>query len=90
MWVRSILLKLHVSFPSLSLIYCDNIGAAYLYSNLVFHSHLKHIIIDFYFVHDLVKNSTLRVSHVTSVDQLTDVLTKSLPRTHLKFLMDKI
>ena len=31
---------------------------------------MKHITIDFYFVHDKVQNGTLHVSHVASADQL--------------------
>lgn len=89
-WVQSILRELHVSLSSIPVIYSDNIGATYLCANPVFHSRMKHIAIDYHFVRDLVQKSTLRVSHVSSSDQLADALTKPLSRTRLSYLMVKI
>ena len=42
---------------------------------------MKHVAIDFHFIRDQVQTGSLRVSHVSSEDQLADVLTKPLPRT---------
>lgn len=73
-WTRSILAELAVLQSSCPIIYSDNIGATYLCSNPVFHSRMKHIAIDYHFVRDLVKTSQLRVSHVSSSDQLAEML----------------
>lgn len=83
-------MELGVSLSSTLVIYCDNVGATYLCSNPAFHSRMKHIAIDFHFVRDLVKTSHLRVSHVSSADQLADALTKPLSRPRLHMLMAKI
>lgn len=74
-------------FPTM---YSDNIGAMYLCVNLVFHSSMKHLAIDYHFVRDLVANKQLRVSHVLSNHQHVDLLTKALASSHHKFLIDKI
>ncbi|RVW74797.1 Retrovirus-related Pol polyprotein from transposon RE1 [Vitis vinifera] len=78
-WICSILIELGVTLPTPPVIYCDNVGATYLYSNLVFHSHMKHVEIDYHFIRDQVQSGALRVTHVSSTDQLVDALTKPLP-----------
>ncbi|KAL6342671.1 hypothetical protein AAG906_013077 [Vitis piasezkii] len=71
---------LGVTLPTPPVIYCDNVGATYLCSNLVFHSCMKYVAIDYHFIQDQVQSSALRVIHVSSTDQLADTLTKPLPR----------
>ena len=71
-------------------LFSDNLGATYLSANLVFHSLMKHLAIDYHFVRDLVQFSELRVTHVSTGDQLTDALTKSLFRPRLLSLCNKI
>lgn len=71
-------------------IYYDNIGATYLSANPVFHSRMKHLALDYNFVREQVQAKTLRVSHISSSDQLVDALTKPLPRTQFLDLSSKI
>jgi hypothetical protein len=89
-WVCSLLSELHFPVSHTLVIYCDNIGATQLSSNLVFHSRMKHVAIDFHFIRQRVQPGALRVSHVSSNDQLADALTKSLPRLQFWLLKDKI
>lgn len=65
-------------------------GATYLAANPVFHSRMKHLALDYHFVRDNVQAGALRVSHVSTKDQLADALTKPLPRPHFSELMHKI
>ena len=58
--------------------------------HLLFHSRMKHLVIDYHFVHDLVQSSKLRVVHISAGDQLIDGLTKSLSRSRLFYLCNKI
>ena len=51
---------------------------------------MKHIAIDFHFVRERVQRGQLRVSHVSSSDQLADSLTKPLPRVQFSLLRSKI
>lgn len=69
---------------------CDNVGATYLCSNLVLHSRMKHISLDYHFVREQVQAQQLIMSHVSTKDQLTDVLTKPLATTKFQDLISKI
>lgn len=83
-WIQNLLSEVHFSSSTIPIIYCDNVGATYLCSNPIFHSHMKHISIDFHFVRDQVAKNELRVAHVHFADQLADSLTK--PLSHQTFL----
>lgn len=89
-WLCSLLTELKIPLPSPPVIYCDNIGATYLCANPVFHSRMKHIALDYHFVRKQIQDGMLRVSHVTTNDQLADTLTKPLPRTRFQHACNKI
>ncbi|CAA7036575.1 unnamed protein product [Microthlaspi erraticum] len=89
-WISSLLTELGITGSSKPVIYCDNIGATYLAANPVFHSRMKHIALDYHFVRQFVQNGQLRVTHVSSEDQLADALTKPLPRARFQLLSIKI
>ncbi|KAL6324620.1 hypothetical protein AAG906_013433 [Vitis piasezkii] len=71
-------------------VYCDNVGATQLSSNPIFHSRMKHVAIDYHFIRDQVQSGLLRVAHVSSADQLADLLTKPLSTSQFLLLRDKI
>ena len=71
-------------------LFSDNLGVTYISTNLVFHSRMKHLAIDYHFVYDLVQSFELRVVHFSSGDQLVDALTKLLSRSRLFSLCNKI
>ena len=79
-WIQNLLLELRFSPHIVPTIYCDNVGATYLCANPVFHSRMKHIAIDFHFIRDQIAKNQLRVSHIYTIDQLVDSLTKPLSR----------
>ncbi|KAK6151361.1 hypothetical protein DH2020_013996 [Rehmannia glutinosa] len=89
-WLNNLLHELLVSLVTPPTIYCDNVGATYLCSNPVFHSRMKHIALDFHFVRDQVLHKKLRVSHVSSADQLADSLTKPLARKPFQLHRSKL
>lgn len=60
------------------ILWCDNISAGCLASNLAFHARTKHIEIDVHFIHEQVLNKTLKVWYMLSQYQVADVLTKVL------------
>ena len=51
---------------------------------------MNHVAIDYHFIRDQVQSGALRVTHVSSADQLADALTKPLPRSRFQELRVKI
>jgi histone deacetylase 1/2 len=78
-WVQALLGKLGVSLRSPPILWCDNIGATYLSSNLVFHARTKHIEVDFHFVCERVAQKLIQIRFIFSKDQLADIFTKPIP-----------
>lgn len=72
--MQSLLGELHIKLPSTPVIYFHNIGAIYVCASPVFHCRMKHIAIDYHFVHDQVSKGHL--SHISTKDQLADALAK--------------
>ncbi|KAL6347693.1 hypothetical protein AAG906_026222 [Vitis piasezkii] len=83
-----LLCDLGIQLPTCPVIYRDNVGQL-VCSNL-FSLRMKHVALDFHFIRDQVQKGILRVAHVSSTDQLADLLTKSLPIARFLFLRDKI
>nr|GEV96527.1 ribonuclease H-like domain-containing protein [Tanacetum cinerariifolium] len=68
-WLQDLLHELHSPLHSATIVYCDNVIAVYLSSNLVQHQRTKHIEIDIHFVRDQVAAGQVRVLHVPSCYQ---------------------
>lgn len=78
-WLRQLLLELHAPLRRTTLVYCDNVSAVYMSSNLVQHQRTKHIEIDLHFVREKVAAGDVRVLHVPTSSQYADIFTKGLP-----------
>jgi hypothetical protein len=78
-WLRQLLHELQAPPSRCTLVYCDNISAVYLSTNLVQHQRMKHVEIDLHFVREKVAISQVRVLHVLITSQFADIFTKGLP-----------
>lgn len=58
--------------------------------NPVISTQSKHIALDFHFIREQIDSGQLKISHVSSVDQLADVFTKPLGKDCLNFLRSKL
>ena len=58
-----------------SVVFCNNVSAVYLSTNPVQHQRTKHVEIDLHFVRDTVATGKIRVLHIPSTSQYTDVFT---------------
>ena len=72
------------------MIYCYyNIDGIYLRANSIFYSQIKNLPIDVHFICNLVQDGILHVTHVSSIDQVANTLTKTLPRTFIDLRLIK-
>jgi hypothetical protein len=78
-WLRQLLHELQTLPSRCTLVYCDNISIVYLSTNLVQHQRTKHVEIDLHFVREKVAIGQVRVLHVPTTSQFTDIFTKGLP-----------
>jgi hypothetical protein len=78
MWILSVLHELRIPCPRSARLWCDNMSAKYLASNLVFHGRMKHAEVDYHFVRDQVLKKLLDVRFISSNDQIADDFTKVL------------
>ena len=84
MWIQKLLDELGVQHPRAARLWCDNIGAKYLFANPVFHARTKHIEIDFHFVRERVAQKLLEICFINSADQLADGFIKPLVATKVE------
>ncbi|GJZ89024.1 ribonuclease H-like domain-containing protein, partial [Tanacetum coccineum] len=77
--IRNLLRELHTLLFTATLVYCDNVSVVYMSANPVQHQRTKHIEIDIHFFRDKVAAGHVRVLHVLSRFQYTDIFTKGLP-----------
>ena len=57
---------------------CDNQGAIQLAYNLVYHSKTKHLYLNAHYIHDLVVDGTISLTHCPIEQQATNIFTKSM------------
>ncbi|XP_023756892.2 uncharacterized mitochondrial protein AtMg00810-like [Lactuca sativa] len=79
-WLHNLLLELHAPLKRSAIVYCDNVYAVYLSGNPVQHQRTKHIEMDIHFLHEKVTIGKIRVLHIPSTYQYTDIFTQGLLR----------
>uniref|UniRef100_A0A2N9GZA0 Reverse transcriptase Ty1/copia-type domain-containing protein n=1 Tax=Fagus sylvatica TaxID=28930 RepID=A0A2N9GZA0_FAGSY len=78
-WLRTLLKDLGIYLSQPPILWCDNVSALAIASNPVFHARTKHIEVDFHFIRERVLRKDLVVKFVSTIDQLANIFTKSLP-----------
>ena len=88
-WIRQVLkdLGIFLSFPPK--LWCDNVFALAIASNLVFHARTKHVEVDNHFVRERILRRDLQVRYIATSDQLAEIFTKSLSSSRFQFLHSK-
>jgi hypothetical protein len=88
LWLQYLLSDLQITPFSIPTIWCDNFGATYLSTKPIFHTHTKHVEVDYYFVCDRVTKKAIQIRFISFKDQFVDVFTKSfftIPFIDLRF-----
>eukprot|EP00253_Pinus_taeda_P036164 PITA_36164 len=83
-WLRKLFSELFGHVMDTTVILCDNQSGIRLSENPVFHDRSKHIDIRDHFIRDMVQRGVIRLHHIGSDEQVTDILTK--PLWKVKFL----
>lgn len=88
-WIQSLMKELQCNSSYLSLVLCDNLSATYTCVNMVFHTRMKHLALDYFFIIEKVGNKELEVRYIPSTS-LANLLTKALPKNQFESLISKI
>jgi hypothetical protein len=72
------------------ILWCDNLSALALASNLVFHARTKHIKVDYHFIQEKVLNCDVLLKFISTRDQVVGIFTKGLSLAHFLFLKSKL
>jgi hypothetical protein len=72
------------------MLYCDNKATIDIANNLVQHDHTKHVELDRHFIMKKLDRGVVCMPYVTSANQITDVLTKSLPERLFSIFYSKM
>ena len=89
-WVRMILKDLGIFLRSPPTIWYDNLSALTLASNPMFHARTKHVEVDYHFIREKVTNRDIQLRHISTDDQLANLLTKALPSPKFTLLQSKL
>ena len=71
-------------------LYCDNRSTDYIVQNHVFHERTKHIEVNCHVVRRNYDVGIIEPKHVFSANQLANLLTKSLGRSRVQFICNKL
>ena len=77
-WLLPLLRELQVNHPKEALLYCDSQAAMHIAANPVFYERTKYIKLDCHLIREKIQNGLVRILHVTSQNQLADIMTKAL------------
>ncbi|XP_021838405.2 uncharacterized mitochondrial protein AtMg00810-like [Spinacia oleracea] len=89
-WIQGLLEDLQVNISLPVTLYCDNTSAEHLAQNPMFHDKTKHLKRDMHYVREQVEAGFIQTSHVSSSQQLADLLTKPLPSSQHHALSAKL
>ena len=83
-WLCCILGELFPPIPPTTTLYCDNQAACKLATTDNFHMWMKHIDIQYHFIHQAIEDCMFNIVYCPTDDMVTDTLTKAVPSWKVK------
>jgi hypothetical protein len=77
MWLLPLLKDFQVDHSKETLLFCDSQAAIHIAANPVYHERTKHIELECHLVREKIQDGLVRTLHVTSQNQLVDLMTKA-------------
>ena len=90
MWIKHLLEELRFIVKLPMTMHCDNQTAIYIASNPVFHERTKHIEVDCHITREKVEDGVIATTYVSTGVQIANIFTKTLCKTHLGLLCNKL
>jgi hypothetical protein len=90
LWLSRMLAKLLGRKVDVVELKVDSKSALALAKNPVFHERSKNIRIKYHFIRDCLEDGSIKASHITTTDQLADILTKSLEKSKFQEMRERI
>ena len=87
LYLISVIKQLNINNKEKFHLFTDSLSAIELANNPEHHAKTKHIDIQYHFVREHVTNNTIQLSHISTKEQLADVLTKALSGPTFKYLV---
>ena len=73
-----------------TVILCDNHSCIKMTENPVFHDRSKHIEIRYLYIRDMMEKGAIKLQHVSTDEQVADVLTNPPSQVKFKYFRDKL
>lgn len=89
-WLQHLLSKLGFLQSNLTIIYFDSQSAIALSENPKYHSHSKHVDIQYHFTREKILAQEIQFCHIPTSDMTAEILTKSLPQAKHNQCMTKL
>ncbi|KAH7521922.1 hypothetical protein FEM48_Zijuj07G0083300 [Ziziphus jujuba var. spinosa] len=89
-WILSLLKDMKINQKGPAIIFCDNQASLHIATNPVYHERTKHIEIDYHIGREKIQPGILKTLHVTSRNQLADMMTKALHSPLFHSLLSKM
>ena len=90
MWIHQLLLEVGIATSVPVKLWCNNQAHMHIESNHVFHEQIKHIEIDYNFVHKKIQMGLISIGYVRSTEQLGDIFTKALRGDRVSYFCNKL
>ena len=78
LYLISVIEQLNITNKEKFHLFTDSLSAIELANNPEHHAKTKHIDIQYHFVREHITNNTIQLSHISTKEQLADILTKVL------------